>query len=198
MSARANLQHVVLRLSLLTPLIMACVVWMTGCVNVVTPPAVEGEPALLFVADYGKHASLLVPRGDAYEEWAFGDWDVFVLDENHASGYVDAMLFSDGAGLGRAIHEPFEPERFGRRGIRLTAVPVEPSAAKSLAAALDAQFAAGGATRRYNPTVGLTFVRVEEHYWLGHTCNDAVADWLRAAGCHVRGNGWSSRFVVRE
>ena len=176
--------------------LVAC---LGGCANVITPPTGVTDPATIYVADYGKHAALLLPheRG-GYVEWAYGDWDVFVDNRNAWPSYADAFFASDGAALGRRRDDPFEPDALRQAGIRLTPVTVERAAAAEVMRRLDAKWAAGVATRRDNPFVRLTFVRVPERYWLGHTCNDAVAKWLRLAGCRVTGSGLVSRFVVRR
>src|SRR5689334_13559900 len=46
-----------------------------GCGGTITPPRAVRDPVPVYVADYGRHATLLLPVEDGgLEEFAFGDW----------------------------------------------------------------------------------------------------------------------------
>src|SRR4051794_37158104 len=49
---------------------------VTGCGGPVRPPANVRDPVPIYVTDYGRHSTLLLPTDDGrLEEFAFGDWD---------------------------------------------------------------------------------------------------------------------------
>ena len=47
-----------------------------------------------------------------------------------------------------------------------------------------------------NPIHETDFVACDEDYWVFHTCNAAVAAWLRELGCDVDGGTVSAAFRV--
>jgi hypothetical protein len=51
-----------------------------GCTTTIVPPRAPADPVSVYVTDYGRHSSILLPdpRGHL-TEYAFGDWNWFAL-----------------------------------------------------------------------------------------------------------------------
>ena len=162
-----------------------------GCANRVVPPDEVVRPATVYVADHGKHSSLLLPdgRGDGYVEYAFGDWQVFALNQNTWHEYLRAALVGGRSTLGREPHPTTRPTALARRiAARLTPVRVERADAEWLRTDLDAYFAAQAQGAVDNRLVDLTLVPDDGtlgRYSVLNQCNTATARWLRRLGCRV-------------
>jgi len=51
---------------------------LSGCQHVIEPPAAVTDPVRVFVIDYGRHASLALPKENScLVEWSWGDWNWF-------------------------------------------------------------------------------------------------------------------------
>ena len=62
---------------------------LTGCSWTVRPPAHPSSPVNVYLTDYGRHTSLILPTPDnRLAEYAFGDWDFFAL--GHA-GFLNGI-----------------------------------------------------------------------------------------------------------
>lgn len=172
-----------------------------GCVFVVTPPETS-EPVTVVVADYGRHASLLLPRpaGPGLVEFAYGEWAWFA--EGRQEWYrVPGVLFLPGRGaLGRREWPAFasvEEARWAMGLERAHCVPVDRGLAAALLDRLEARHASAAATALVNPESGLTFVHDPSPYGLLHNCNGQVAEWLRELGAGVSGWTIDAAFEVR-
>ena len=75
--------------------------------------------------------------------------------------------------------------------------PVTPGLIRRVKARLDTRFTAGADTEFRNDHYGLTFVYDEDDYWIGHSCNTAVAEWLRELDCDVPIVALSADYDVR-
>lgn len=172
-----------------------------GCTTVVIPPANPLDPAPVFIADYGRHSSLVLPRGDGrLVEYSYGQFAWYALEEDEW-WRVPALLFVPQQGaLGREEWEAPATAGGVRRHRWVEAVmEVEVAQAQldRLLARLDARFAAGADTEFRNDHYGLTFVYDEDDYWIGHSCNTAVAEWLRELDCAVPSVALSADYDVR-
>src|SRR5439155_10764301 len=80
-----------------------------GCSATIIPPASPSNSQTIYVADYGRHSSILLPEPDGkFTEYAWGDWEWFALGDTSAPSAVRAVLFSDSSTLGQrevARHE---------------------------------------------------------------------------------------------
>ncbi len=170
---------------------------LAGCIHSIRPPADVRDPVSVFVADYGYHAGLILPRGDAQAvEWAYGQWDWFVLNRDEWYRAPGAVLMEQPAALGsREIYAaPTAEELEAELKMPLTEVEVESSLVEGLRSRLDAIFNRPGASKVYNPKVLMAFVPYPQPYSGSRNCNTMVADWLRELGCDVTGGGSSSSF----
>ena len=174
-------------------LVAAALLWLAGCTNTVLPPAQVAEPARIGVLDHGRHTSLIleVPDGGMLR-YAYGDWDWYALGETSALGGSRALLWPSPAALGRRRM----PGPFSRASVaREVRVPIEhavyltvdASAVRRLLEQLDAVFQENRATRTYNRSYDLVFVRHPDPYWIMHNSNQEVGHWLERLGCRVEG-----------
>ena len=73
-----------------------------GCATTIVPPPHPVEPVPVFITDYGRHSSLLLPHpGGGFTEYAFGDWNWFALKRTTSGDALQALFFSPASTLGR-------------------------------------------------------------------------------------------------
>src|SRR4051812_661632 len=145
-----------------------------GCATRIIPPSNPSNPVAVYITDYGRHSSILLPMGDGHlMEYSYGDWDFYAL--NKYKWYIGAskLLFSEGSGLGRRIlAHPGDDEALHKMlGCkRLLRVDIEQSRVSELLEELDQRYGAKIETMVYNTYGHSYFVRDDSHYWLFHTC----------------------------
>jgi hypothetical protein len=205
-----------------TVLVLALVGAMNlGCATRVEPARSVGDPVAVYIVDYGRHASLLLPLEDpepgsvsriAMREYSFGDWVYYANSDNTVRNGAAALLWKtqgtlgrrDLAGLGPAFDEaPIEPAARIERALgveRVHPIVVERGAATELLALLDARFEAGAAEMPAieNPRFGLDFVPYERSYSVLNHCNHALRDWMNPLGAEAYGAPLISEFKLLE
>src|SRR6266487_4116061 len=127
--------------------LVGLVVLVGGCATRVVPPANPVNPVAVYITDYGRHSSILLPMGDGHlMEYSYGDWEFYAL--NKYKWYIGAskLFFSDGSGLRR--------------------VDIEQSKVSDLLEELDRRYSAKIETMIYNDYGHNYFVKDESHYWL--------------------------------
>jgi hypothetical protein len=172
---------------------------IAGCGATVIPPRDPPEPVRAYLADYGRHSSILLPTNDgrALHEYAFGDWDWFAAGRTSLLNGLDAMFASDGSALGRrSVAVGPDPSRLADRvgADRLLAFEAPRAKVVALETELDARYRRNFDSHVYNPDANLAFVHDDERYSFWHNCNHVTAEWLEALGCEVRGSRITSRF----
>ena len=181
--------------------VLGLLVMGSGCTSYIAPPAAGQRWASVYLADYGKHTSVLFIDQGKLTEYAFGDFNWFALNKNSPVDGIIALLFSPGSGLGRRQMEiPAADANMAQyiRARRVIGFFAPGDRVEAVAKGLDEQFRSHLDTVHYNPRIGLWFVRVGERYWLFHNCNHVTARWLREMGCRVSGLTVTSDFRVRE
>jgi hypothetical protein len=86
------------------PIICLWLLVAAGCTNTIFPPRAAGPTTSIYVADYGRHSSLLLPTSlpdKTLVEYAFGDYEWFARGDTRWWVAVVAMLHSPQATLGR-------------------------------------------------------------------------------------------------
>ena len=176
---------------------------LAGCTTSIIPPADPTDPVSVFVLDYGRHSSLLLPdtSAQAFTEYAYGDWNWFALDRSEWYDVFPTLFWPTRGALGRrTLHVESNPETI--MGVvaceHVLEVTVSARRASELSAELDSQFEQRSETLHYQPLYDLSFVHGETAFHLFENCNHMLADWLRALGCEVRGPAMAADFVVRE
>jgi hypothetical protein len=171
-----------------------------GCATVVAPrPA--GDCVAVYLTNYGRHSSVLVPSVDGYlNEYAYGDWDWFALNRVSLGGALRAMLFSRGATLGRRqlkVEDNIDALAHATNAVTVNRFLAPRERAQRLLAQLDEQYERELNTATYNSMLQMWFVRSSVHYSVLHNCNHATASWLKSLGCRIRGPVMLSAFKVR-
>lgn len=184
-----------------------------GCTTVITPPRSPADPVAVYITDYGRHSSILMPdprdphgSSASLVEFAYGDWNWFALRHTGALDALEAMLCSKYATIGRRqlkvpgfFDEPPDDERLARfvKANKVARLDVPRARVDELLGRLDALFEQHIDTVTYSPASDLWFVRYRGHYGLFHNCNHVTAAWLRELGCGVRGCSMFSKFTVK-
>ncbi|MHC4416344.1 MAG: DUF2459 domain-containing protein [Planctomycetota bacterium] len=175
---------------------------LTGCTTSIIPPADPADPVSVFVLDYGRHSSLVLPETDShvFVEYAYGDWNWFALDRSRWHDVFPTLFWPTRGALGqRRLPVESDPETI----LRVVAcedvleVTVSARQAQALFARLHSQFDKHVETLHYQPLYDLSFVHCETAFHLFHNCNHALAGWLRELDCEVRGPAMTADFIVR-
>jgi hypothetical protein len=173
-----------------------------GCSARIIPPAHVADPVPVFVADYGRHSSILLPdKNGKLLEFAWGDYEWFAVNHNSAGDACAALFWSHGSTMGIRWLEtaPQRPDL-------LTVVGCEHllafSASKQRAAALRDQLTERvirhADTMVFNPWTDFAMVHDDEHYAMWHNCNHLTAEWLRQLDCRVKGFALLSHFSLED
>lgn len=172
-------------------LLLALLVGVNGCVTHVTPPARVDDPAVIYLADYGTHASLVLPNDDfTLTEWAWGDWQYFALAQTGFIGGIRAIFFSDSSTLGRrslSTRRDADAIRDHLQARRVVAMRVERQSLRDLKRDLTQRYADNIDGEIWNEDYQQHFVPEDLRYHALNNCNHETARWLRSLGADV---GW--------
>jgi hypothetical protein len=175
----------------------------SGCTTLVIPPAAPTDPRPVFLLDHGRHASLVLPADDStVVRYSYGDWQYYARRETGVIEASTAVLWPTRAGLGRREHagppDSATVERRIRVGIeRLHQIATAADDIRRLRLHLDSIFEANVGSRIYNSAYDLEFVHHPRAYWVFHSSNQVVAQWLAQLGCSVHGLALFSRWRVQ-
>jgi hypothetical protein len=180
---------------------LVLVVVASGCATRVIPPApaAVAERAVVYVTDYGRHSSVVLPVGERWVEYAYGDWDYLALNKYRWYVGPTRLLFSEGSCLGRRYIDKVDNEEALLAVVaseRLLRIETDRRAVEDLICALDERFNRHIETLVYNKHQVMYFVRDDSHYWLMNNCNGVTAGWLKELGCRVEGMALLSNFEV--
>jgi len=177
-------------------------VFLTGCAETIHPPVNPTDPATIYVADYGRHSSILLPeKNGGYVEWAFGDWRWFALGQTKADVALAAILSSPQSTLGRREVPPQPDEEALKRTLeadRLIPVVVSGERAEALEDKLQQRYEKHIQTQVHSDYSNLDHVKDCEHYWALNNCNHLTMRWLKKLGCRVDGFGMMSNFQLAK
>ena len=174
---------------------------VAGCATTIRPPADPKDPVVVVLVDYGKHASVVLPAPGGSEEYAYGHWGYFALNENDlCTGMFALCCYSQGTLGRRTFGVP--PQKAALRGRipceELTELTVERAKADQLRAKLQARWERQADTKVANALNGLTFVKDDEDYICWNNCNHVVLRWLEELGCETSGCGCFADFQIRN
>ena len=154
---------------------------LAGCTMTVTAPSAQRDPVTVYMADYGRHSTLFLPRADGtWVEYAYGEWEWFALNNSGFLRSFPALLWPTQGTLGRRLKDR-KPQGHALR--------VEKAACVTLLAELDAAFESERDTLVYNDVMKMEFVHFHQDFSACKTCNGVMVEWRRALGCDVRGLG---------
>ena len=181
--------------------VMALVLF-SGCAWSVKSPPRPTDAAPIYLTDYGRHTSVIMPVNDRHMvEYAYGDWDWFAVGQNSSFSAVRALLFSQGSTLGRRwfvnIDDLDELKRLSGAD-RVVRLRVPRQRIPRLVEQLDREYTKHIDTIHFNPITHLDHVRSDRHYSAFDNCNNMTARWLRALGCDI--GGWTiwSNFTLKD
>ena len=175
---------------------------LAGCGPTVRPPTRVLTPARVYIADYGRHSSMVLPCATGgYVEYAFGDWDFLALVHTGKLNGIRAMLLSTQATLGRrAVPLTSDPStmltRLGAK--RILTIDVDLDRALDLSTELGRRYASQAADGKFSKYTNLYHVKDDAKYGVLNNCNHATAGWARALGAKVEGFTLFSNFRPGE
>jgi hypothetical protein len=171
---------------------------LAGCSWTVKNSSQVPDPVSIYLTDYGRHTSLIMPVSDSMlVEYAFGDWDWFAANQNDSFSGVRALTFSRGSTLGRRFYVNTDDLNELRRlsnAKRLARLTAPRERVKRLTDRLDRAYMKHIETWRFNELTHLDHVRSDRHYWGLDNCNQLTATWLRELGLEVSGISVFSNF----
>ena len=172
-----------------------------GCSATIVPPSNPADPVDVFVTDYGRHSSVILPtpvdQRTTYIEYAFGDYRWFALGDTKWYA-IGSMISSGQSTLGRRqckrpSMDSAESDIEFAHALdcdKLIRLRCDRQRAAKLADDLDARFLReaqnkGGTV--HSDYSGLDHVKDSEGYCALHNCNHVTANWLRELGCEIHG-----------
>ena len=183
--------------------LLVTAVWflaMSGCSATVYQPRLQSDSVPVYIADYGRHSSLVLPvQTGGYVEWAFSDWNWHALGNTTSNSALFSLIGSPQSTLGRRVIPPQPDPRHLEIELhckRLLSVYVPEARVNALMDELDRRYLIHGATQIYSSYSNLDHVKDDEHYWLLNNCNHLTVRWLKQLGCRVDGMGIQSGFKV--
>lgn len=166
----------------------------------ITPPAEVKDPVTVFIADYGMHGSLILPRDDGqFREFAYGEYDWFALNHDQWYNAIPIILYPHKATLGtRMLAGPVTVEALQLQMPveSIFELRVEQAAAQAGLQQLESRYEQNKSIRGeiYNPAIGLNMVEDPKPYSMCNNCNIELAAWLEMIGCRVDGWRTDARF----
>jgi hypothetical protein len=164
-----------------------------GCTTYVIPPTHPSGPATVYLTDYGRHSSVLLPtaQGDL-DEYAYGDWNFWAIERTPRWWHgLRALFGSPQATLAwRRVPAPVSDAELLKilKCDRLMKFEVDGARARELSDRLHARYKASPTTSPvFSSYSNMYHVKDDELYWGCHNCNHATKQWLQALGCDVRG-----------
>ncbi len=182
---------------LIVPALALC-----GCAATVSPPLDPARPVRVFIIDYGRHSSLLLPDGDGERliEFAYGDWRWFALDRDSPLDVLPTLFLPTQGTLGRQEWRvASNPIAIGRRipSEIVHAITVSGDDMAALRERLEARYQTHIETRIHSERYMLDFVHDDRDYCLLSSCNPVLIEWLRELNCEVRGYPLIADFRIR-
>jgi hypothetical protein len=180
--------------------ILILLVTLAGCTTWVTPPPHPGNPVAVFVADYGRHSSVvLTDEKGTLVEYTYGDWGWYALNHDAPWDGLAAIFWSSRATLGRReLPWPASSQTLTARlkAKHMAEFQADKARVAALLGKLDQRYDQHASTQVYNDKSDFWFVQDDEHYSLFNNCNHLTARWLEALGCHLDGVVFGSDFRV--
>ncbi len=174
---------------------------MAGCQQRIEPPATVSDPVGVFVIDYGRHASLALPREEAgLVEWSWGDWNWFALERTGPLQGLQALFASPRSTLSRRELAPTKNAEELARSVgaeEILSFAVERERARALLRQLEARWLHRRDEAVTHPS-GRIFVPDDARYSLFNNSVHQLARWLEALGADVSGSGLTANLKLRR
>ncbi len=161
--------------------------WTVGCTSTVTPPARVANPTEVLLIRDAMHRGLLLPNGNGFVEFGFGDWSWYALGNDSWYHVFPTVLWPTQGTLSRRQHHASDSAsaRAAMSWAEFESFVVERETAKRLRDRLEAAFAARAGERVHQAYLRMDFVPYDDSYWFLDNCADACAVWLTELGCAV-------------
>ena len=186
------------RLAPATAALLLLAAGLGACQYRITPPAGPADPVEVHIIDYGRHASLALPAGDAgLVEWAWGDWDYFARRDRSLGSGLRALFWSEGSALTRRDIVQADAATLQRRldAEVVHTIAVERRRATRLHNQLVARYERARTSELVHED-GRRFVRDDVGYGLFRSSTHVLAGWLEELGCRVRGWSATAAFTI--
>jgi hypothetical protein len=185
-------------------LLLLSVLFSAGCGGSarVYPPSLMVHPATIYIADYGRHSTLLLPvSSHRLVEYEWGDWKWLAYNQRDLYSIPGAMLWSSCSAFARRFVDPQTASVESIKTAlfeepRVISLQVDAPAAEMLRHELDDRFLRDANAVIYNRTDSCCMARDPVQYSIFYNCNHLTAAWLRELGCRVEGNTTQSKFEV--
>lgn len=188
---------------MLPRLLTAAVVTMMtcGCTVTIHPPLAPEQPVEVFVIDYGRHSSLLLPDtgGEGLIEFAYGDWNWFALAKDGPLDVFPTLFLPTQGALGRwewNVEPKAEALKWSIPSEQIHTVTVSGDATTGLLERLEDRFRSNLQTQHKSDLYQLVFVHDERPYCLLNSCNLITQKWLDELGCETSGIALVADFRV--
>ena len=173
-----------------------------GCSATIIPPPAPVNPVPVYVADFGRHSSLILPNpARGWTEYSWAEWDWFARGNAHWYMAPRALFFSDHSTLCQRNFGPQKNEQALRHKLgasRITQIDCSADRVAALRDCLNERFSRQSLSLYHGGYSEMDHVIDDEHYWLGRNCNQMTARWLRQLGCDVRGWPFLSHFKLQS
>lgn len=172
---------------------------LSGCEHSLHPPVEVRDPARVYVIDYGRHASLALPRDDSsLVEWSWGDWNWFARERTDFGTGFQALFASPRSTLSRREIAPIPSDLRARVGAsEVIPLTVERQRSDALLARLESRWERGKG-QALSHADGRVFVPDPARYSLTNNSVHELARWLEQLGVEVRGSALTANFAVEE
>lgn len=187
----------------ITTLIVVSALGMQGCTTTIRPPANPENPVSVYVIDYGRHASLLLPRDDFHglREYAYGDWSWFALARDGVLDVLPTLFLPTQGSLGRWDWDiEADIEHIERLVLceEILEIRVARNDARALLAELDSRYESHLDTQIESDLYQLLFVHDDEPYYVFNSCNLVLIRWLKSLDCKIEGYPILADFRIAE
>ena len=182
--------------ALLVTLLSIYALAIAACTTTIRPPANPVDPVSVFVIDYGRHSSLMIPRADdsgaptALREYAYGDWNWFARDRSGVLDILPTLFLPTRGTLGRwDWHIGADKENVKRfvHCEEILELHIARRDATALLAELDARYQSHIDTQIESELYQLRFVHHDQPYHLLNSCNLVLMRWLKTLDCDIEG-----------
>jgi hypothetical protein len=172
-----------------------------GCQRTIRAPEDVTDPVSVFVVDYGRHASLVLPDEEAgLVEWSWGDWNWFALERTGVLDGLRAVFASPLSTLSRRGLNPApDTQELATRlgAAEVLSLDVERERAGALLERLEQRWLLR-ADEAVTQASGRVFVPDDARYSMFNNSVHEIVRWLEALNADVSGSGVTADFKLRE
>lgn len=188
------------RIAVVLGVLIPGLLW-TACTTTITPPSAPQKPTTVCIVDYGRHASLVLPKDGGALEFEYGEWKWFALGASQSPRIIPTLFWPTQGTLG-CRYLDYIPDRQQLLAERLAegvlCFQVSSNDVAKLRDRLIERYNASLHTERVNPLYDMRFVKDPASYSAFHNCNHQLAKWLEELQCRIRGSAMFARFRLAE